>query len=79
MPLLSSYRDDFFALLADVPETKLLLGKSLNPDNIRESSDVYYDCLIDANPPIYKVEWRHNVSINVRSQLKLSNLIDRLP
>ncbi|XP_052125087.1 nephrin [Frankliniella occidentalis] len=43
-----------------VPETKLVLGKSLNPDNIRESSDVYYDCLVDANPPIYKVEWRHN-------------------
>ena len=53
-------------LFADVPETKLVLGKSLNPDNIRESSDVYYDCLVDANPPIYKVEWRHNVSTTKR-------------
>jgi hypothetical protein len=42
---------------------RLQLGSSLNPDTIREGTDVYFDCLIQAQPSVYKVEWRHNVSI----------------
>ncbi|KAL0269902.1 UNVERIFIED_CONTAM: hypothetical protein PYX00_007485 [Menopon gallinae] len=42
------------------PETEIELGKSLNPDTIREGADVYFDCLVNAQPPVYKVEWRHN-------------------
>ncbi|KAG5882145.1 hypothetical protein JTB14_011775 [Gonioctena quinquepunctata] len=45
------------------PEAKIVLGTSLNPDNIREGTDVYFDCIVHAHPPVYKVEWRHNVSI----------------
>lgn len=59
----------FFGLLTiqfldptDVPETKIELGKSLNPNDIREGTDVYFDCLVNAQPAAYKVEWRHNVS-----------------
>ncbi|KAF6200039.1 hypothetical protein GE061_006339 [Apolygus lucorum] len=44
----------------DTPETTIHLGTSLNPDNIREGSDVYFDCYVKAEPPVYKVEWRHN-------------------
>jgi hypothetical protein len=43
---------------------RLQLGSSLNPDTIREGTDVYFDCLIQARPLVYKVEWRHNVSIS---------------
>ncbi|KAK6638617.1 hypothetical protein RUM43_006884 [Polyplax serrata] len=43
-----------------VPECKIELGKSLNKNAIREGSDVYFDCLVKAEPPVYKVEWRHN-------------------
>lgn len=48
--------------VADTPEAKIILGTSLIPDAIREGTDVYFDCIIDAHPPVYKVEWRHNVS-----------------
>lgn len=46
----------------DQPEAKLKLGSSLSADNIREGTDVYFDCVIDANPPVSKVDWRHDVS-----------------
>jgi hypothetical protein len=49
--------------VSDVPMARLQLGSSLNPDTIREGTDVYFDCLIQAQPSAYKVEWRHNVSI----------------
>ncbi|XP_018339778.1 PREDICTED: nephrin [Trachymyrmex septentrionalis] len=41
------------------PETQIQLGTSLNPNTIREGTDVYFDCLIQAEPSVYKVEWRH--------------------
>lgn len=47
----------------DVPETRVRLGTSLEPDAIREGTDVYFDCLVSAHPPVYRVEWRHNVNI----------------
>jgi len=60
---------------------RLQLGSSLNPDTIREGTDVYFDCLIQAQPSVYKVEWRHNVSNRYRNyysklfrRLKVPNL-----
>lgn len=47
----------------DIPETRVRLGTSLEPDAIREGTDVYFDCLVSAHPTVYKVEWRHNVNI----------------
>jgi len=52
-------------VIVDMPEARLKLGSSLSGDNIREGSDVYFDCLIDANPPVTKVDWRHNVSVYI--------------
>jgi len=54
-------------VVTDTPMARLQLGSSLNPDTIREGTDVYFDCLIQAQPSVYKVEWRHNVSIPYRS------------
>lgn len=45
----------------DIPETLVRLGASLDPDAIREGTDVYFDCIVSAHPAVYKVEWRHNV------------------
>ncbi len=39
-----------------------MLGTSLKPDSIKEGMDVYFDCIINAHPSVYKVEWRKNVS-----------------
>jgi hypothetical protein len=52
------------ANVSDIPMARLQLGSSLNPDTIREGTDVYFDCLIQARPSVYKVEWRHNVSMS---------------
>ncbi len=46
-----------------MPETVVRLGSSLDPDTIREGTDVYFDCIVAAHPIVYKVEWRHNVRI----------------
>ncbi|XP_073848797.1 sidestep VII transmembrane protein isoform X3 [Musca autumnalis] len=42
------------------PESYVQLGTSLNPSTIREGSDVYFDCLVKAEPSVYRIEWRHN-------------------
>ncbi|XP_044744412.1 nephrin-like isoform X1 [Coccinella septempunctata] len=58
------------------PEAQIILGASLNPDTIREGSDVYFDCIVNAHPPVYKVEWRHNgrqLNINVAGGIIVSN------
>ena len=56
-----------YYVVTDIPIAKLQLGSSLNPDTIREGTDVYFDCLIQAQPSVYKVEWRHNVSIRCQN------------
>lgn len=55
--------DGFLSFFPDIPETKVKLGSSLDPNAIREGTDVYFDCLVAAHPHVYKVEWRHNVNI----------------
>lgn len=39
----------------------LSLGANMNPDDIEEGDDVYFDCQMDSNPYAYKVVWKHNV------------------
>lgn len=48
----------------DIPETKVRLGTPLDPEAVREGTDLYFDCIVNSHPPIYKIEWRHNVIIN---------------
>lgn len=55
--------------VSDKPEARILLGASLIPDSIREGADVYFDCIVEAQPSVYKVEWKHNVSIALFIQL----------
>jgi hypothetical protein len=47
---------------ADMPIVTLKMGSSLNPDDIKEGDDVYFECLIQSNPKPYKMSWFHNVS-----------------
>jgi hypothetical protein len=51
-------------LFTDSPVVALELGSNLNGSSIREGMDVYFECNILANPWVYKVIWRHNVSIH---------------
>ncbi|KAJ0179571.1 hypothetical protein K1T71_005283 [Dendrolimus kikuchii] len=43
-----------------VPVTAMHLGAKMNPNDIEEGDDVYFECDVDANPPAYKVVWEHN-------------------
>lgn len=51
-----------------MPVVTLKMGSSLNPDDIKEGADVYFECLILSNPKPYKMTWYHNVSIPRSSQ-----------
>ncbi|XP_063992013.1 hemicentin-1-like [Diachasmimorpha longicaudata] len=42
------------------PIVSLSLGSTLTPEDIKEGDDVYFECHINANPPISKLAWIHN-------------------
>ncbi|KAL6256349.1 hypothetical protein P5V15_012466 [Pogonomyrmex californicus] len=41
------------------PIASLKIGSTLNPKNIKEGSDVYFECNVRANPRLYKLTWFH--------------------
>lgn len=51
----------FFSII-DNPVVTLKMGSSLNPDDIKEGDDVYFECHIHSNPKPYKMAWFHDVS-----------------
>lgn len=44
------------------PVVNLKMGKTLNPDDIKEGDDVYFECIVRANPKVYKLAWFKDVS-----------------
>lgn len=46
----------------DPPQVSLHLGSTLNPEDIKEGDDVYFECNIRANPKQHKITWFHDVS-----------------
>ncbi|KAG7202911.1 hypothetical protein KM043_010052 [Ampulex compressa] len=46
-----------------IPILYLELGSNLNPDDIEEGDDVYFECKVHANPWAYKVVWKHNGNV----------------
>jgi len=42
------------------PRVKLIYGANINPDNVGEGQDIYFECICTANPPVYKIVWLHN-------------------
>ena len=45
-----------FVSFADAPQLTLSLGAKI-PETIREGSDVYFECIVRANPPLSEVVW----------------------
>ncbi|XP_048507563.1 hemicentin-2-like isoform X2 [Athalia rosae] len=39
------------------PVVTLRMGSTLNPDDIKEGDDVYFECKVRANPKEYKLSW----------------------
>lgn len=65
----AKYLPNFCNLLfnTDAPFVKTELGRNLDHSTIKEGVDVYFDCIINANPPAKKIYWTHNVSISILS------------
>ncbi|KAG5671866.1 hypothetical protein PVAND_002037 [Polypedilum vanderplanki] len=42
------------------PEVMLTLGSTLNPDDIKENDDVYFECNVKANPSTVRISWSHD-------------------
>ncbi|XP_049865567.1 synaptogenesis protein syg-2-like [Pectinophora gossypiella] len=51
-----------------MPIVVLQLGSKLNPNDIEEGDDVYFECVVRANPPAYKVVWEHNGQVMTHNQ-----------
>nr|XP_045591679.1 synaptogenesis protein syg-2-like [Procambarus clarkii] len=58
-PLVDEWPLDIFY----VPVALLQPGRSVNLSNIEEGDDVYFECSIEANPRVFKINWLHEVSI----------------
>ncbi|XP_018015236.2 neuronal cell adhesion molecule [Hyalella azteca] len=43
-----------------MPVVALQLGSSLDPSQIKQGDDVYFECLVDSNPAPYKIAWFRN-------------------
>ena len=48
-------------LLTDLPRVSLKFGSTLDPANIKENDDVYFECEIEAKPRVHKIEWKFEV------------------
>ena len=58
----NSSTNSMFLPPIDAPTVRLSFGSNLDPTQIAEGNDVYFECKISANPDVYKVVWLHNVS-----------------
>lgn len=45
-----------------MPQVRLKMGPTLNPDDIKEGDGVYFECEVKSNPKPYKLTWYHDVS-----------------
>lgn len=54
--------------LSDSPLVTLSLGSTLNPNEIEESDDVYFECNVRANPKEHRITWFHYVSCRERNK-----------
>ncbi|GBP52395.1 hypothetical protein EVAR_37783_1 [Eumeta japonica] len=60
---------------ANPPVVTLTLGSTLNPSEIKEGDDVYFECAVRANPREHRISWYHHdrqVTQNMTSGIILS-------
>ncbi|KAA0185787.1 hypothetical protein HAZT_HAZT010397 [Hyalella azteca] len=67
---------DNVANFCDIPKAHARFGASLDAKNIKEDDDVYFECIIDANPRVSRVSWRHDNEVlwhNISGGVIVSN------
>ncbi|XP_047537000.1 synaptogenesis protein syg-2-like [Vanessa atalanta] len=55
-----SIEDSFKLDVVYPPVVSLSLGSTLNPNDIKEGDDVYFECSVRANPKEHRISWYHN-------------------
>ncbi|XP_028038629.1 neural cell adhesion molecule 1-like [Bombyx mandarina] len=55
-----SIEDSFKLNVVYPPVVSLSLGSTLNPHEIKEGDDVYFECSVKANPREHRISWYHN-------------------
>ncbi|XP_023232441.1 neural cell adhesion molecule 1-like isoform X1 [Centruroides sculpturatus] len=55
----SALNDEWTMNVLYVPQLSLTLGASDQHEQIREGSNVYFECNIQANPSIYEIGWKY--------------------
>ncbi|XP_028164652.1 hemicentin-1-like, partial [Ostrinia furnacalis] len=55
-----SIEDAFKLDVVYPPVVSLSLGSTLNPHDIKEGDDVYFECSVRANPREHRISWYHN-------------------
>ncbi|XP_067137950.1 synaptogenesis protein syg-2-like isoform X2 [Centruroides vittatus] len=55
----SALNDEWTMNVLYVPQLSLALGASDKHEQIREGSNVYFECNIQANPSIYEIGWKY--------------------
>ncbi|XP_013192090.2 hemicentin-1 [Amyelois transitella] len=55
-----SIEDSFKLDVVYPPVVSLSLGSTLNPLDIKEGDDVYFECSVRANPKEHRITWYHN-------------------
>ncbi|KAL0868234.1 hypothetical protein ABMA27_007767 [Loxostege sticticalis] len=75
-PVLSVALEDSFRMsVVYKPVLTMSLGSTLNPNDIKEGDDVYFECNIRANPKEHRISWFHNdvqVTQNISSGVFIS-------
>ncbi|XP_072379840.1 protein turtle homolog A-like [Diabrotica undecimpunctata] len=67
--------DSFKLNVVYPPQVVLHLGNTLNPEDIKEGDDVYFECSIKANPKQHRILWYHEglpVNQNMSSGIIIS-------
>ncbi|CAK1545417.1 unnamed protein product [Leptosia nina] len=75
-PILRVALEDSFKMsVVYKPVVSMSLGSTLNPNDIKEGDDVYFECNIKSNPKEHRISWYHNdeqVSQNMSSGVFIS-------
>ncbi|XP_054707579.1 contactin-5-like [Uloborus diversus] len=72
----SALEDSLILNVQYPPHLTLVFGASVQFEHIREGSDVYFECNIQANPPISEVQWKfqhRNLAHDPRSGITIKN------
>lgn len=55
--------NDSIGPIADTPRLTVSLGASIHHDQVREGSNVSFECHVVANPPVTEIGWKYEQKV----------------